>query len=140
MENYSNGYFYSRDISFYRLCTISWIHKKLVVLVSICVMSIAEDGKDVALLRCIDGKRFQIPISSVHLQYTTYMIGIDIADQICEEYFLLKCGFTSGGSIFLDLTQSCKCLHNNSSRENTVATNTNDPSRFVPIHEIIVVP
>lgn len=69
--------------SSYKICAVTWIvKKKHVTLISTNAQSIPKEDNKGIVPRCVGGQKVEIPTSSVHLEYTTYMRDVDIADQL----------------------------------------------------------
>ena len=65
---------------------VTWVEKKLVVLISTCTRLITrekERQREIYCTKCIDG--IQVLTPPIHLEYTTFMRGVDVADQLRAE-------------------------------------------------------
>lgn len=69
-----------------KICAVTWMDKKPVTLVSTHARPIAKEGEKITVPRRVKGERIEIPTSPVHYEYTTYMRGVDVADQLRGEY------------------------------------------------------
>lgn len=66
----------------WKICVVTWIGKKPVTLISTSTRPILKEEEIVTVLRRAGGERIEVSTSPVHLEYTTFMRGVDVADQL----------------------------------------------------------
>lgn len=71
------------------IAIVCWMDKKPVLLASTAAPPIAPLDTLVTVPRFVGSARVNIPTSPMHLQYTTYMRGVDLCDQLRGTYSTL---------------------------------------------------
>jgi hypothetical protein len=69
------------------IASVTWRDKKTVRLLSTHARPVVVEGEERPTVPCRKGAiREAIPTSPVHLEYTTHMRGVDVADQLLSNY------------------------------------------------------
>ena len=77
------------DFRFHSLGKL-WMDKKPVLLLSTHALPRSLAEKPLYVWRLVDGAKEKIPTTSIHLEYTKDMRGVDVADQLRGAYSLLS--------------------------------------------------
>jgi len=70
----------------WKMCVVMWMDQKLVLLLSTSKVPLSFPCEVVQVPRRVGQHVYQIPTSPVHLEYTMYMQGVDVADQLRGSY------------------------------------------------------
>lgn len=78
------------------IACLIWVDKKSMLLISTSAPPLVLDGGTLTVPRFSGSTKVDIPTSPIHHEYTTYMRGVDVPDQLRESYSTLpkthKCG------------------------------------------------
>jgi len=69
-----------------KMCAVMWMDKKPVLLLSTSALPLSFPCEVVEVPRRGGGQIHKIKTSPVHLEYTTFMRGVDVADQLHGSY------------------------------------------------------
>lgn len=71
------------------IAVVVWMDKKSVLMASTSAPPIAPLGASTTVPRFVGTLHINNPTSPIHLEYTTYMRGVDVGDELCGTYSTL---------------------------------------------------
>jgi hypothetical protein len=84
------------------IASVAWRDKKTVRLLSTHTRPVVVEGEERPTVPRRNGAvRKALPTSPVHLEYTTYMRGVDVADQLRTNYSCQVCTLSVGRNSLL---------------------------------------
>lgn len=103
-SKYHKTFYYDKYMYSTNICVVIWIDRKLITLIFTSICFILNDDEIFTISPYVSETNVELSTSHVNLEYTTYIKGVDVMDQLRGEYYCQICSHVWWCRIFFYLT------------------------------------